>query len=46
MACEKKGPAEKAGESIDKAVEDVTDAVDKDGPIENTVENIEEHAAE
>ncbi len=35
VACEKKGPAEKAGEKIDKAGEKVRDAVDPPkGPVE------------
>ncbi len=43
------GPAEKAGQSIDKAVEDVRDKVDPQGPaekagesIDNAVENMKE----
>jgi ABC-type oligopeptide transport system substrate-binding subunit len=35
LACEKpKGPAEKAGEKLDKAVDKVSDAVDPKGPAE------------
>jgi hypothetical protein len=34
VGCESKGPAEKAGESIDKGVKDVKDAVDPPGPTE------------
>ena len=35
VACERKGPAEKAGEKIDHAIEDARDAVDPPkGPIE------------
>jgi MT0933-like antitoxin protein len=34
-ACEKpKGPAEKAGEEVDKAIDKVSDAVDPKGPAE------------
>ena len=34
-ACErKKGPVEKAGEKIDKAVDNVSDAIDPKGPAE------------
>jgi MT0933-like antitoxin protein len=34
-ACEKpKGPAEKAGEKVDKAVDKVSDAVNPKGPVE------------
>jgi len=32
--CEDKGPVEKAGESIDKGVQDVKDAVNPPGPVE------------
>ncbi len=32
--CEDKGPAEKAGASIDKGVQDVKDAVNPPGPVE------------
>lgn len=32
--CEQKGPAEKAGESIDKAAQDAKDAVSPPGPVE------------
>jgi hypothetical protein len=34
VGCESKGPAEKAGESIDKGVKDVKDAVNPPGPTE------------
>lgn len=35
IACEKpKGPAEKAGEKLDKAMDKVSDAVDPKGPAE------------
>lgn len=35
LACEKpKGPAEKAGEKVDKAVDKVSDAIDPKGPVE------------
>jgi len=35
LACEKpKGPVEKAGEKIDKAVDNVSDAIDPKGPAE------------
>lgn len=34
IACEKKGPAEKAGEKIDEAIDNVSDAVDPKGPLE------------
>ncbi len=32
--CESKGPAEQAGKSIDKAAQDVKDAVNPPGPAE------------
>jgi predicted small lipoprotein YifL len=32
--CEQKGPAEKAGENIDKAGQNIKDAVDPRGPVE------------
>lgn len=40
--CSDPGPAEKAGESIDKAVEDVRDKLDPQGPAESTGEKIDE----
>lgn len=39
--CGKKGPAEKVGESMDKAGENVKDAVTPDGPAENTGEKVD-----
>lgn len=41
VSCREKGPAEKAGESIDKAVENVKDAVDPKGPVEKAGEKID-----
>jgi len=41
-SCKEKGPAEKAGESIDKAFEDVKDAVDPKGPVEKAGEKVDE----
>jgi hypothetical protein len=32
--CESKGPAEQAGQSIDKGIQDVKDAVNPPGPVE------------
>jgi hypothetical protein len=32
--CERKGPVERAGEKIDRAVDDVKDAIDPPGPAE------------
>jgi len=41
-ACEqKKGPAEKAGEKIDKAADKVSDAVDPKGPVEKAGRKID-----
>jgi hypothetical protein len=40
-ACEKKGPAEKAGDKIDKAVEKVGDAIDPKGPAEKAGRKID-----
>jgi hypothetical protein len=32
--CETKGPAERAGENIDKGIQDAKDAVNPPGPVE------------
>ena len=40
-SCKPKGPAEKAGESVDKAVEKVKDAVDPKGPVEKAGEKVD-----
>ncbi len=42
VSCKEKGPAEKAGEGVDKAVENVKDAVDPKGPVEKAGEKIDE----
>ena len=46
LACEKKGTAEKAGEKIDKTVEQakdkVQDAIKPEGPMEKTGKKIDE----
>ncbi len=34
VGCESKGPAERAGESIDKGVQNAKDAIDPPGPME------------
>lgn len=39
--CESKGPAEKAGESIDKGVQNVKDAVNPPGPAEQAGRNLD-----
>lgn len=43
-ACEQQGPAEKAGEKVDNAVENLQDKYDKQtkGPMERTGEAIDE----
>ncbi len=41
-SCEKKGPAEEAGENMDKVIEDVKDAVDPKGPVEKAGEKVDE----
>jgi len=41
VSCRDKGPAEKAGESVDKAVEKVKDAVDPKGPLEKAGEKVD-----
>ena len=42
VSCKEKGPAEKAGEGVDKAVEKVKDAVDPKGPVEKAGEKVDE----
>lgn len=42
VSCKEKGPAEKAGEGVDQAIEDVKDAVDPKGPVEKVGEKIDE----
>ncbi|MCX6873197.1 MAG: hypothetical protein NTW21_05230 [Verrucomicrobia bacterium] len=41
VSCREKGPAEKAGEHVDKAVEKVKDAVDPKGPVEKAGEKVD-----
>ena len=41
VSCKEKGPAEKVGESFDRAAEKVKDAVDPKGPAEKTGEKID-----
>lgn len=41
VSCKPKGPAEEAGESIDKTVEKVKDAVDPKGPVEKAGEKVD-----
>ena len=40
-SCREKGPAEKAGENVDKAVEDIKDAVNPKGPAEKAGEKVD-----
>ena len=40
-SCKPKGPAEKAGEGMDNAVEKVKDAVDPKGPVEKAGEKVD-----
>jgi len=45
VACEEKGPAEKAGESIDNAVDDIKDSgKDLGNAIEDACEDVKEGA--
>lgn len=41
VGCSKKGPAEKAGESMDKAGENIKDAVTPDGPVEKAGKKVD-----
>ena len=41
VSCREKGPAEKMGESLDRAAENVKDAVDPKGPIEKAGEKVD-----
>lgn len=41
VGCVQKGPAERAGENIDEAVEDMQDAVDPPGPAEKAGRSID-----
>lgn len=41
VSCKEKGPAEKAGEGVDRAVEKVEDAVNPKGPVEKAGEKID-----
>lgn len=40
-SCREKGPAEKTGESVDRAIESVKDAVDPKGPVEKAGEKVD-----
>ena len=41
-SCEKKGPAEEAGENLDNAVENVKDTLDPKGPAEKAGEKVDD----
>jgi len=41
-SCKEKGPAEKAGENVDEAIENVKDAVDPKGPAEKAGEKVDD----
>lgn len=41
-ACEQQGPAERAGEQVDRAVDEAKDALDPQGPAEGAGEKIDE----
>ena len=41
-SCKEKGPAEKVGEKMDKAVEEVKAAVDPKGPVEKAGEKVDD----
>lgn len=45
-SCRKKGPAEKAGEKMDEAIENVKDSIDPKGPIEKVGEKIDDALGE
>ncbi|MES2982133.1 MAG: hypothetical protein V4727_07455 [Verrucomicrobiota bacterium] len=45
-SCKKKGPAEKAGEKMDEAIEDVQDSVNPKGPVEKVGEKIDDAVGE
>jgi hypothetical protein len=42
VGCSEPGPAEKAGQSVDKAVENVRDKLDPAGPAERTGEKVDD----
>ncbi len=42
VSCREKGPAEKAGEKVDSAVDKVKDTIDPKGPGEKAGEKIDE----
>lgn len=42
VSCKEKGPVEKAGEGVDKAIDKVEDAVNPKGPVEKAGEKVDE----
>lgn len=40
-SCKKKGPMEEAGEGMDKAIENVSEAINPSGPVEKAGEKID-----
>jgi hypothetical protein len=42
VGCESEGPAEKAGKSIDKGIQNAKDAVNPSGPAERAGRNVDE----
>jgi len=41
-SCKEKGPAEKAGEKLDEAGENIKDAVNPKGPVEKAGEKVDD----
>ena len=41
VSCKKQGPAEETGEKIDKAIENVGDAINPKGPVEKAGEKVD-----
>lgn len=41
VSCKEKGPAERAGEKLDKAGENIKDAVNPKGPVEKAGEKVD-----
>lgn len=46
VSCKKKGPAEKAGEKMDDAIESIQDVVNPKGPVEKAGEKVDEALGE
>jgi hypothetical protein len=41
VSCKKKGPAEKLGESLDNAAEEMKDVIEPKGPVEKAGEKVD-----